>query len=263
MTMAQPAVLASDTHPIRLLTLNRPETRNALSEEMVKALDGALAAALADREVRVVVLTGAGKAFCAGADLKALAANHGRSSADDLRDSRRLQGLYLRMAQSSKPIVAAVNGPALAGGCGLAVLCDLVLCTPEARFGYPEVKVGFVAAMVLVFLQRAVGERKARELLLTGRPVEPAEAMALGLVQRVVPAAGLLEEALLEAQSLCASAPSSMAWTRELLRRTWGLPLEDALEMAAQVNALARSGPEMAEGIAAFLERRNPSWPKS
>ena len=260
--MGQPAVLASDMRPVRLLTLNRPETRNALGVEMVEELDGALATALADPDVRVVVLAGAGRAFCAGADLKAMAAGGGRNAADDLRDSRRLKALYLRMARSSKPIVAAVNGPALAGGCGLAVLCDLVLCAPEARFGYPEVKVGFVAAMVLVFLQRAVGERKARELLLTGRLVEPAEALTLGLAQRVVPAGDLLEEALLEARTLCAGAPSSMAWTRELLRRTWGLPLDDALEMAAQVNALARSGPEMAEGLSAFFERRNPSWPK-
>jgi methylglutaconyl-CoA hydratase len=260
--MAQPAVLTGDTGPVRLLTLNRPETRNALGADMVEDLDGALAAALADPDIRVVVFTGAGKAFCAGADLKALAAGGGRSASDDLRDSRRLKGLYLRMAQSEKPMVAAVNGPALAGGCGLATLCDLVLCAPEARFGYPEVKVGFVAAMVLVFLQRAVGERRARELLLTGRLMEPAEAVALGLAQRVVPAGGLLEESLREARALCAGAPSSMAWTRDLLRRTWGLPLEDALEMAAQVNALARSGPEMAEGLAAFFERREPSWRK-
>lgn len=261
--MDQRAVIASDEGPVRLLTLNRPEARNALGAEMVGDLDGALAAAVDDPAVRVVVLAGAGPAFCAGADLKALAVRSGLSSADDLDDSRRLLGLYLRMARSPKPLAAAVHGPALAGGCGLVALCDVVLCAPGARFGYPEVKVGFVAAMVLVTLQRAVGERRARELLLTGRVVEPEEAVALGLVQRVVPAGDLLGETLLAARGLCAGAPSSLAWTRELLRRSWGLPLEDALEMAARVNALARSGPEMAEGLSAFLERRGTSWQKA
>lgn len=258
--MADPAVLIRDEGPVRVLTLNRPGERNALGAEMVGGLRDAVRGALADCAVRTVVLTGAGRAFCAGADLKALSALRGSSTADNLEDSRRLRDLYLAVARSPKPLVAAVNGPALAGGCGLAALCDIVLCAPEARFGYPEVRVGFVAAMVLVFLQRSVGERRARELLLTGRLLEPPEAVSLGLVQRVVAASDLLPEALSEARSLCSGAPSSMGWTKELLLRTWGMPLGDALEMACRVNALARTGPDMAEGLAAFIEKRRPSW---
>jgi methylglutaconyl-CoA hydratase len=258
--MDSPPVRIRDAGPVRILALDRPQSRNALGAEMVRALDGAVLAALAAPEVRALVLTGSGTVFCAGADLKALASREGRSSSEDLEDSRRLERLFLRVARSPKPTVAAVNGPALAGGCGLASLCDVVIASPEARFGYPEVKVGFVAAMVLVVLQRAVGQRLARELLLSGRILGAQEAVDLGLARGVVPAGEIEAEAIAAAVSLCEGAPSSVAWTKELMDRTWALPLEEALDLAAQVNALARWEPDMAEGIASFMEKRNPSW---
>jgi len=258
--VAEALLLSERRGTTLLLTLNRPGARNALGPELVEALTAAVREAGSDPSVRALVLAGAGEAFCAGADLSVLKALRDAGPAENAADSRRLKALYLALLTSPLPIVAAVGGPALAGGCGLATACDLVLAAPEATFGYPEVKVGFVAAMVSVLLVRQVGERAARTLLLTGRALDAEEARAIGLVTRVVPAGALVEEALAEARRLAGGAPGALALTKELLLKAAGMPLAEALDLAASANLLARQGDEVREGVEAFLEKRKPSW---
>lgn len=255
------AVLLSREGPVAVVTLNRPEVRNALGPEMVEALREALSRLAEDPSARAAVLAGSGPAFSAGADLGALRALRQATPRENDADSRRLLALYREAATFPKPLVGAVHGPALAGGCGLATTCDVILAGPRARFGYPEVRIGFVAAMVLVFLARQVGERRARELLLSGRTLSAEEAAAAGLVHRVVEEENLLSEAVRLAASLAKGAPSSLALTKELLWHTSGLPMERALRLAKVLNVFARTGPDMREGLEAFFERRRPSWP--
>jgi len=242
------------------LSLNRPHQRNALNAELVEALSEALRRASADKGVRAIVLTGEGSSFCAGADLAALKKLQGATVEENHEECHRLKELFKGLASCPKPVVAAVNGPALAGGCGLATCCDLILASPEATFGYPEVKIGFVAAMVLVLLSRQVGERRAREMLLTGRAYHASEAEKWGLVYEIIPEEKLLDEALSLAQRLAAGAPSALGLTKELLWRTSGMPLGVALELAADSNVLARAHPDMREGLNAFFEKRSPAW---
>lgn len=255
------AVLLSRQGPVAVVTLNRPEVRNALGPEMVGALGEALARLAEDPSVGAAVLTGTGPAFSAGADLATLRALRDASPPENDADSRRLLALYRAAATFPRPLVGAVSGPALAGGCGLATTCDVILAGPRARFGYPEVRVGFVAAMVLVFLARQVGERTARELLLSGRALTAEEACASGLVHRVVPEEELLPEAVRLAATLAEGAPSSLALTKELLWHTSGLPMDRALHLARVLNVFARTGSDMREGLDAFFEKRRPSWP--
>jgi methylglutaconyl-CoA hydratase len=255
------AVVLSREGPVAVMTLNRPEVRNALGPEMVEALGKVLQSLAGDPAVRAVVLTGAGSAFSAGADLGALRTLRNATPAENDADSRRLLALYRAAATFPRPLVGAVAGPALAGGCGLATTCDVILAGPRARFGYPEVRIGFVAAMVLVFLARQVGERTARELLLSGRALTAEEACAAGLVHRVVPEEELLPAAVRMAASLAEGAPSSLALTKELLWHTSGLPVERALHLARVLNVFARTSPDMREGLDAFFEKRSPSWP--
>jgi methylglutaconyl-CoA hydratase len=260
----EPSILATHPRPgVLLLTLNRPESRNALGPELVAALTGALRSLAGDASVRAVVLTGAGPAFCAGADLKYLDGLRTASLPENAGDSRRLKALYQALATFPKPIVGAVNGPALAGGCGLASACDVLLASPGATFGYPEVRIGFVAAMVLVFLSRQLGERLARELLLTGRTLAAEEAREAGLVHRVIEGDALMDEAAAFAGRLAEGAPASLALTKELLWHTSGLPAGCALSLAETANVFARTTPDMREGLSAFFAKRRPSWPES
>lgn len=258
--MSEPVLRSERRGPVVLLTMNRPEARNALDTSLLEDLASAVEASGRDESVRALVLTGAGAAFCAGADLQGLASLREADQAENLQDCRRFQRLFRALATCPKPVVGAVNGPALAGGCGVATCCDLLLAAPEASFGYPEVKVGFVAAMVLVFLARQLGERRARELLLTGASIDADKALAWGLVHHVMPVEALVEEAVAHARQLAAGAPSALALTKELLWRTSGLPLAEALELAAMANVHARTAPDMREGVTAFLEKRRPSW---
>lgn len=258
--MTEPVLLNERRGPVALLTLNRPEARNALNTELLEALTDAVEQSGRDGAVRAVVITGAGTSFCAGADLLDLAALRDATQAENLEDGRRFQHLFRTLSTCPKPLVGAVNGPALAGGCGLATCCDILLASTDATFGYPEVKVGFVAAMVLVFLARQLGERRARELLLTAAPIGADQAHTWGLVHHVMPAEALVEEAVAHARQLAAGAPGALALTKELLWRTSGLPMEQALEMAAMANVHARTSPDMREGVTAFLEKRRPAW---
>src|SRR5579871_264338 len=187
--------------PIATITLNRPDKRNAISYELIDDLLGALAE-LDKSPAQVVVLTGAGKAFCSGMDLDNLRAITSRSHDDNVRDSQTMARLFRSLYDFPKPTIAAVNGPAIAGGCGLATLCDFTLAVPEAKFGYTEVRIGFVPAIVSTFLLRQVGEKQARDLLLTGRIISAEEALRLGLASEVVAAEKLQERARELASSL-------------------------------------------------------------
>jgi len=253
-------LLTRPTTKVAVLTLNRPDARNALGPELVALLPAKLDELEKEGRTRAVVITGTGSAFCAGADLATLKSLQSATAEENDRDCEALRNLYKRMVTSPLPLVAAVNGPALAGGCGLASLCDIVIASQSAVFGYPEVRIGFVAAMVLVFLSRQVGERLARELLLTGRTLKAEEAREAGFVSRVVPDGDLLDEAVKTASQVASNAPSAVALTKELLWHTSGLPVGDALGLASRLNVYARSNPEMREGLSAFFEKRKPQW---
>lgn len=240
---------------ILTLTLDRPEKRNALSSAVLDGLAAGLAEAELEAGARVVVIRGAGKDFCAGADLAELLASADRSVEENERDALRLGELFLAMRQLPKPIVAVVQGRALAGGAGLATACDLVLAAGSARFGYPEIERGFVPAMVMTMLRRAVGEKQAFDLVATGRIVSAVEALAIGLVSRVLPddcfdAATQEIVAALATRSLTAA-----ALTKQLFVDLDGRSFPDGIMLGARVNAISRTTPEFRMSIAAFLDR--------
>src|SRR5215472_5143103 len=184
--MAYETLLIESRDQVSTITLNRPDKRNAINTQMIAELQSALDS-IEKTHDRVVVLTGAGSTFCAGMDLSLLQAIATQSPSENQEDSRRMAKMFRRIWSYTKPLIAAVNGHALAGGCGIATLCDFTVAAPEAKFGYTEVKIGFLPAIVSVFLSRQVGEKRARDLLLTGRVVEPEEAREMGLVTEIVP----------------------------------------------------------------------------
>jgi len=237
------------------LTLNRPDKRNALDAAMVDNLRRELERAELDAEVRVVLLRGAGKDFCAGADLAELLASADDSAEQNEAHAMRLGEVFLAMRSLPKPVVAAVHGRALAGGCGLASACDLVLAHAEATFGYPEVRRGFVPAMVMAMLRRAVGEKPAADLVLTGRLLRADEAVALGLASRVVPADRFADHVAALARQLAESSPTALALIKQQLYALDERGFEDGIRLGARVNAVARSTPEFKEAVARFLER--------
>ncbi len=243
------------------VTLNRPEKRNALSPQMIDELTAVLAAAGEDARCGVVVLTGAGSAFCAGLDLDHLESLENRSAAEHREDSERIAGLFRALYDCQRPTIAAVNGAAIAGGCGIATLCDFTLAAPRARFGYTEVRIGFIPAIVSTFLLAQVGEKQARDLLLTGRIFEAPEAHAMGLVNRVVEAEDLAGAAERLAVELLENSPEALAATKRLLSANAGAALDAEMETAIQANAEARLTEDFREGIRAFLEKRAPKWP--
>ncbi|MGC8875572.1 enoyl-CoA hydratase/isomerase family protein [Thermus sp.] len=245
---------------VATIFLNDPERRNPLSPGMVEGLLKALDALEEDPEVRAVVLTGRGKAFSAGADLAFLERVTELGAEENYRHSLSLMRLFHRLYTFPKPTVAAVNGVAVAGGAGLATACDLVVMDREAQIGYTEVKIGFVAALVSVILSRAVGEKAAKDLLLTGRLVGAEEAKALGLVNRVAPPGRALEEAVALAEEVAKNAPTSLRLTKELLLALPGMGLEDGFRLAALANAWVRETGDLKEGIRAFFEKRPPKF---
>jgi methylglutaconyl-CoA hydratase len=241
------------------VTLNRPEKRNAISATMIAEMLAALKDVEAGGE-RVAIITGAGKAFCAGMDLDALKALATQSPEENLADARRTAGFFRRLWSFPKPLIAAVNGAALAGGCGIATLCDFTLAAPEAKFGYTEVRVGFMPALVSMFLERQVGEKLGRDLFLTGRIVDAAEAKAMGLVTRVIPAEQLLSAARELAATLIANSPGGVLATKRLLVRASEAEIDRRIELAVAESVAIRSTPDFREGLAAFLEKREPRW---
>ncbi len=246
---------------IGFITLNRPEKRNALSRELIGGLWEAFDQAEQDASVKVVVLRARGEAFCAGADLAYLQQLQGFSYDENLEDSRFLKRLYEKIFGLSKVVIAQVQGHALAGGCGLATVCDFVFSVPEARFGYTEVKIGFVPALVMVFLTRKIGEQRARGMLLSGDWIDAEQAHTWGLVHRVVSSEELDAVVLAFAAKLIANnSGESMRLTKKLLAEVQSLTIPDALEWAAAANAHARGTDDCKRGIATFLNKQGLTW---
>ena len=255
----EPTVLVEDAGALRTITLHRPERKNALTPQMQEELIAALHAASAE-SCRIIVLRGAGDAFCGGLDLSALQAMNDKSAAEHTHDAARIARMFRTLYEFEKPTIAVVQGAAIAGGTGLATLCDFTLAAPEARFGYTEVRIGFVPAMVSAYLALQIGDKRARELLLTARLFDAEEACRLGLVNEILPIEALPVRVQTLAQALMRNSPEALRATKRLLvaqNQAW---LDRALELALHANAEARATADFREGIASFLEKRKPHW---
>jgi methylglutaconyl-CoA hydratase len=244
---------------VATITLNRADKRNAISFELIDDLLHGLDE-VANSDALVLVLTGAGKAFCSGMDLENLKSLLGRSPEQNLEDSQAMVRMFRALYEFPKVTIAAVNGPAIAGGTGLALLCDFTLAVPEAKFGYTEVRIGFVPAIVSTFLLRQVGEKQARDLLLTGRIFGADEAARLGLVNEVVVPDKLMSRARELAAQLMENSPSSLRATKQLLNDHARAQLDAEIEAAVRENAAIRGTADFREGISSFLEKRKPVW---
>ncbi len=244
---------------VAIITLNRPEKRNAISFELIDDLRRALDE-VAKSDALVLILTGAGKAFCSGLDLDNLKALLGRSPEQNLQDSQTMVRLFRALYEFPKVTIAAVNGAAIAGGTGLALLCDFTLAVPEAKFGYTEVRIGFVPAIVSTFLLRQVGEKQARDLLLTGRLFGADEAARMGLINEIVPPENLLTRARELAALLMENSPASLRATKQLLTNHARAEIDSQIEAAVRENAAIRNTADFREGISSFLEKRKPKW---
>ena len=239
--------------------LNRPDKRNAISYQLIEDLLAALDEVAASSAL-VMILTGAGKAFCSGMDLDNLKALDGRSPEQSLQDSATMARLFRSLYDFSKPTIAAVNGAAIAGGCGLATLCDFTLAVPEAKFGYTEVRIGFVPAIVSTFLLRQIGEKHARDLLLTGRIIAADEGYRIGLINEIVAPERLLERARELAAQLMENSPASLTLTKRMLSDHARQELDEQIQSAIRENADIRATHDFREGISSFLEKRKPRW---
>lgn len=260
--MSEALVLYESKPPAALITLNRAEKRNALSRPLITALRQAFERAREDAAARSVVVTGAGPVFCAGMDLAELSDSLQAVSAGGTEtvwdDAQRLSGLYELIYTLPKPTIAAVNGAAVAGGAGLVTVCDLALATPDAKFGYPEVRRGLVAAMVMPHLLRHVGERLARYLLLTGDLIDGVDACRAGLINAVASADDLLPRALAWARSLAEGGPQALARTKALLRQFSRQAL--SVEETARESAAPRLTEECQQGLRAFFAKQPTPW---
>jgi len=248
-------VLIETQNKTRIITLNRPEKRNALNDELIAALKDALREADADESLRAIVIRGAGKDFCSGADLSALQKIATASYEENVEDARSLAELFALIRSVRVPVIAAVHGRALAGGCGLALGCDLVVAGESARFGFPEVKIGFVPAIVAAILRRNLGEKKSFELLTQGFEFNAAEALQLGLINRVAPDDELTDAVMDFAGVYAGSSGSAVAMTKKLLYEIDGMEFSDAVEKGVVVNAEARMTEDCQKGIAKFLNK--------
>jgi methylglutaconyl-CoA hydratase len=249
-------LLTDLTDGVLTLTLNRPDKRNALSSALLGALRDELERADLDATVRVVVIRGAGKDFCAGADLEELLASADRTPEENEQSALLMGNVFIRMRQIPKPVVAVVHGRVLAGGAGLATACDMILAPESTRMGYPEIQRGFVPAMVMTMLRRAVGEKLAFDLAATGRVLTATEAAAAGLVSRVFPD-GEFEARVGEViRALAPAGVSAMALTKRQFYQLDGVPFEEGIRLGARVNALSRATPEFRQAIAAFLQKQ-------
>ena len=253
--MATSPVLTSLESGVFGITLNRPAKRNALSSEMIELLHQALAQADFDSGARVVLIRGAGKDFCAGLDLDELLASADKSEDENTVSALRLGTLFHEIRRLPKPVIALVQGRALAGGAGLATACDLLIASKSSQLGYPEIQRGFVPAMVTTLLRRLTGEKMALDLILTGRVLTADEALAAGLASRVVPDTKLEREGTDLAARLVASSASALALTKRLFYELDGRGLHEGIELGARVNALARSTPDFREALARFLRQ--------
>jgi len=245
--------------PVATVTLNRPEKRNAISYELIEEIHHALHD-VQKSSAHIMILTGAGAAFCSGMDLDNLREITKHTEEENLADSGRMAHMFRALYDFPKVTIAAVNGAAIAGGCGLATLCDFTLASSAAKFGYTEVRIGFVPAIVSTFLLRQVGEKRARDLLLTGRIIDADEAFRIGLVNEVVAPEYLLPRAQELAETLAANSPASLLATKRLLRTFSDLELDRQVAAAVDENARIRTTHDFREGVASFLEKRKPIW---
>jgi methylglutaconyl-CoA hydratase len=260
--MAYKTVQYAEAQGIATITLNRPDKRNAISYELIDDLIAALHQA-ASSPAQIVILTGAGKAFCSGMDLDNLKQLTGRTHEQNVLDSETMASLFRTLYDFPKPTIAAVNGAAIAGGTGLATLCDFTLAVPEAKFGYTEVRIGFVPGIVSSYLIANVGEKRARDLLLTGRLFDAEEAYKLGLVTEIVTPEQLMTRALQLAAQLMENSPASLRTTKGLLSSYTKEQLDRQLKSAIKENAGIRQTADFKEGITSFLEKRKPKWENS
>lgn len=253
--MTGPLLLYEVEDGVATLTLNRPDKRNALNGELVAALKEDLDRAEKDQRVRVVAITGAGKDFCSGADLAELERIATTSAEENLADARSLGALFTRMRAHPRPIVALVRGRALAGGCGLATACDVVLADEAAELGYPEVHLGFVPAMVMAILRRKVPEGKAFDLVVNGARIGARDAERLGLVTHVFASASFGADARAYLAGLAKRPPGAVTSTKRLLYDLDGLGFDEGIELGANVNVEVRMSDECRRGVRRFLDR--------
>ena len=251
-----PVVLIEKQSPrTTVLTLNRPERRNALTVELLTELCAAIKVASDEPQKRVVILCGAGAAFCTGLDLKE-AADQTKAHAT----AEMVANTLIAISQTHLVTIAAVHGAAVAGGAGIMSACDFVVAAERTKIGYPEVRRGLVAGLVMTFLRRQVGERNMRELLLGSELIEVERAKAIGLVNRVVARNDLMTEALKFADSVLQGAPSAVAQTKRLIDELWWRSVKEDVDLALRYHMQARESDEAREGIAAFNEKRKPNW---
>ena len=248
-------ILYSVDNGVASITLNRPEKRNALNDALIADIKRGLQDASQDESVKVVVISGAGKDFCSGADLSALQKIAQASVSVNAEDARSLLELFVQIRQIRVPVVAAVKGRALAGGCGLATACDLVLASASARFGYPEVKIGFVPAMVLAILRRNVSEKRAFELITRGEEIDAARAAEIGLVNQIFSDETFDADVNQYLKRFTEVSSTAVALTKTLLYQVDGLAFLEALETGADVNVIARMTEDCQRGIAQFLKK--------
>jgi methylglutaconyl-CoA hydratase len=248
-------VLYTVAEAVARITLNRPDKRNALNDEIIAGVKSALNEAQRDSQVRVVLIEGAGKDFCSGADLSSLQKIATASVSDNTKDARSLLELFLLIRKLSVPVVAAVRGRALAGGCGLATACDLVVASASARFGYPEVKIGFVPAIVMAILRRNVSEKRAFELITRGEEISASGALEIGLINKVFSDEDFDSEVTNYLKRFAEVSKSAVALTKSLLYQVDGLSFAEAVETGADVNVIARLTDDCQQGIARFLKK--------
>ena len=254
-------VLYHTENRVGYITLNRPEKRNALNALFVGKIKEAFHKAEADEACKVIVLKGNGEAFCAGADLSYIQTLQTNTYEENLKDSQHLMELFRMIHLSSKVVISQVEGPAMAGGCGLATVCDFSFVTPESSFAYTEVKIGFIPAIVMVFLIRKIGEGKAREILLTGDVFNAERALQYGIINFIKPKEQIATEVKSLAERLCKTASAqSLKTVKEMIAGVQDRTLDEALQYAAQMNATARATEDCKKGIAAFLNKEKLSW---
>ncbi len=246
---------------VAYITLNRPDKRNALNFDVVSELKDAFLDAEQDPEVKVVVLRANGKVFCAGADLEYLQQLQKNSYADNLADSSHLKDLFHQIYTHKKVVIAQIHGHAIAGGCGLATVCDISFSAPEAQFGYTEVRIGFVPAIVTIFLLRKIGETRAKEMLLSGELISAKKAEEYGLINFIVPADEIEKRVFDYAQMVCKqNSMQSLQLTKKMIAEVQEKDLTEALTYAAQMNAHARETTDCKRGIGAFVNKETLEW---
>jgi len=249
------------TNRVAYISLNRPEKRNAFNASLVAELKQAFSAAANDVVVKVIVLRANGKVFSAGADLSYLQTLQNNSYEENVADSKDLMGLFVQIYEHPKVVIAQVEGHAIAGGCGLSTVCDIVFSVPKAKFGYTEVKIGFIPAIVMVFLLRKIGETHAKHLLLSGSLIDAVQAQTWGLVNFVVEPNLIAEAVTKYAQKLCMqTSAQSLRMTKHMIGKVQSMPLLEALNYAAEMNAQARATSDCKRGIHAFLNKEKLQW---